>query len=89
MEQEYLTKIAEACRNPEALLIDFQDAIAVAGKPVTYCKLEIDEPEEKHFCPMQGERLTITEEGENKLVYLCSKPHDFVVDPPPREIRPI
>lgn len=81
-----LTKIAKACRNPETNLVDFQKAIEVAGKLVTYCKLEIDGPKDKQVCSMQGERLTITEEGESKLVYLCKKPDDYKGDEPTQTI---
>jgi putative hemolysin len=74
MKKEYFEKIAEACQNPEIPLVDFQETIEIDGKPAKYCKLETDEPEAKQFCPMQGERLEITVEGESKSVYLCSRP---------------
>ena len=82
MKQESLEKIAEKCRDKEDRLVDFQHAVAVGRKIVTYCILGEDKPESK-FCPHQGERLKLkTVEEERKLVYLCSKPHNYIIDEP-------
>jgi hypothetical protein len=70
MREDSLETIAKECKSRKIRLIDFQQAVEIAGETITYCGLAAQGRYER-FCDAQGEEVEIGNRRKKKTVYVC------------------